>query len=270
MTALQFSWVLEHLRVPQNVGPASIMLMGDGPLAWTEWRSVLASHDRDVYFPDQYHATLLVGRENWSKTLILDLLEARRGLKVRIVSQEMMLAWLATRRDPFDDTPERIRELWGDHPVYRFLDGSDDDGPGFDWPSLEVPDVTDDSPTALIGGWGAGLLSAAGYRVGADGEYVPDRHAALRRAYESTAALEELPEAKRAHCGSAESFRRLEVIVNSIAKQYRLARSRPERALACNHWEQDLIWLRSQFYQSNREARRWFDWPTLDVRSRRR
>ena len=92
----QFRWVLEHLRVPQNVGPSTIMLMGDGPLHWTEWRDALFAQGRDVYFPDQYHATLLVGRRNWSKALILDLVEARQGLKVRIVSQEMMLAWLTT------------------------------------------------------------------------------------------------------------------------------------------------------------------------------
>jgi hypothetical protein len=261
----QFRWVLEHLRVPQSVGPSSIMLMGDGPLHWTEWRDALFAQGRDVYFPDQYHATLLVGRRDWSKALILDLLEARRGMKVRIVSQEMMLAWLTTRQNPFDDTPGRIRELWGDHPVYRFLDGVDGDGPGFDWPSLTVPEEPVDDPTVLVGGWGAGLLSAAGYRVGADGEHAPTRRAALRRAYESDAVLADLPEAKRAHCGNARSWRRLEVIATAIAKQYWLGRSREERALANFHWEQDLYWLRAEFYQSDRDARRWCDWPRLDA-----
>ncbi|WP_434480120.1 hypothetical protein [Gemmatimonas sp.] len=270
MTALtdsQFRWILEHLRVPQNVGPTSIMLMGDGPLDSTEWQRALFALGHDVYFPDQYHATLLVGRRNWSKQILLDLLEARRGLKVRIVSQEMMLAWLATRRDPFDDAPEHVRELWGDHPVYQFLDDGDGDGPGFDWPSLDVQDEPEDG-SAVLGGWGVGLLSAAGYRVGGDGEHVPTRHAALRRAYESNAALAKLPEAKRNYCGPAGSLRRLEVIASTMAKQYKLARSRPERALAIHHWEQDLHWLHSQFYLRDRSAKRWFDWPTLDADDR--
>jgi hypothetical protein len=248
LSTLQFRWLLEHLTPPQNVGPSSLMIMGDGPLDAIEWQHALVALNREVYFPDQYLATLLVGRENWSKKIVLDLLEARQGLKVRIVSQEMLLAWFATRQDPFAH-PERLRELWGDHPVYRFLDGLADEA-GFDWPSLLVPEGSDAHTERPLGGWDAGILSANGYRVGAEATYAPTRREALAAD-------------RRAHYGAAGSCRRLEAIAHAIARQFKLALPRPEMALARTHWEQDFYWLKNQYDTRCRGGR--FDWPTLDV-----
>ncbi len=263
MIADQFSWVLDHLQPPRSVGPSSVMLMGDDPVSCDAWRDKLFALGRHVFFPDQRLATLLVGRRNWSQEVIRELLWARRGLAVRIVSQEMMFAWLATRVNPLDD-PARARVVWGDHPVYRFLD---DEG-GFDWPTLTVPDSFNDDPDGgdlpPSFGWGDGLLSAAGYRVGGDAKYAPVRRQALRAAYMSNDALDHLPAEKRGAYGMARSWRRLESIAQAIARQYRLAANHPhDRRLAMRHWEQDFLWLRAEFYGNEHVAQEVFDWPTL-------
>lgn len=261
MKSSQLLWLLDSLDPPQRVGPSSLMIMGDGPLPGIAWRDKLFSLGRDVYFPDQYLATLLVGRENWSKDLIHELLVVRQGLAVRIVSQEMMLGWLATRKNPFDE-PARVREIWGDHPAYRFLD---EDG-RFDWPMLLAPEARDERADGPDGNWGAGLLSAAGYRVGEDADYAPARRAALREAYLRDTALRQLPPYRQHGYGRAGSWRRLEAIAQTIRRQIRLSTNHPDnRARTIWQWTQDFHWLKAEFYDTDRAAPRVFDWPTLGL-----
>lgn len=91
-TKLQAIWLLERASPPLNVGPPSLMVCGEGPIPYHEWRSELSRLRRGHYDIDQNLSALLIGWEKWSHEALRRLVEARRGLALRVYTHEMFLS----------------------------------------------------------------------------------------------------------------------------------------------------------------------------------
>jgi hypothetical protein len=256
-TKAQAVWLLERASPPLSVGPRSLMVCGEGPIPYHEWRSELSRLRRGHYDIDQNLSALLIGRENWSPEALRRLVEARRGLALRVYTHEMFLSFLLTQNDPLNGLPDDVRRLWGKHPALQFLD---DEGL-FNWPELNIPfsatSFDQDGFSAI------GVLSVFEYHVGNSGE-----RASLRRAALSNACTEAMPahvsRELRDYCGSPGSLRRLQIVASAIARQFHLTAGRVDNvSAALQHWESDFAWLKRTFYDTRSDVQ--FDWPAIIV-----
>ena len=295
MTGDQVGWVHDRITPPLQVGPRTLMLHGSGPVPEADWRSRLTAWNRGVYFPDQKLGTRVVGREDLDEATLRTVVANRRGLALRVYTQEMLLAFLVSREDPYEEALTEVRRLWGDHPALAFFDRID-----FDWPTQYVadPDETadawldaltvegpEDAPQveaapeseapALVArrsesGSGDhdfsglhenGILSSHGYRVGRAAPRASVRRRALERALEDD-ALSGIAVDRRDGYGEAGSAERLERIAWSIAGLYFRGRRHPnDLTTALNRWAEDLEWLKTEYYSP--AIRRHFNWPRL-------
>lgn len=139
-------------------------LMGDGPWDTNTFGRLVEAQGFSLWkLPDADIAHLVVGHNNWSKADLISQIEARRGQELRIYSQEMWFATMATRRDPFDaEDRELLYAFAKGHEALEFLVGQE----------MPWPRVADNSPGGVIvvppGELGVleSPMHLQGYRVG--------------------------------------------------------------------------------------------------------
>lgn len=228
--------------------------MGAGPFTEEDFDDFLYRRGVTVYVNGPETEVLVVGREDWREDDLNELLEKRAGRTLKVYSQEMMVAYLASGRDPFDDEEAALRFGEG-HPALAYLSGV-----GFDWPK-----------TYVAGGDGSfvaelppvGLLKYVGYKVGRNGLGEAERRAILQQVFHAA----ELPAVSSAsymrEWGGPRSGDRLLKMANSIAAFCRNEKRklRPSEE-AVSDWEDDLEWLRKTYYR----GRFRFQWPSSSVR----
>jgi len=199
---------------------------------------------------------LVLGCEGWDEEELDEHIDLRRGKELFVCSQEMLLSYLISDRDPYNSQEvlaafgeghpalEYIKEWWFPWPETWIVPGPGDGGPGDPdtWPKV-------------------GLLKYLGYRVGVTGTIQSKRQEILGEVFTSP-----LPNVHSIECmeewGSPGSSRRLEKMANSIASFARNAKrsSLPRETAICD-WEEDLAWLKEEFYR----GRFTFQWPTTFV-----
>jgi hypothetical protein len=202
------------------------------------------------------YKVLVIGRTYWSESALRTLIKERSGMKLRVYSQEMLIAFLLTGNDPLD-SPRDVVERWGrGHPALTFLS----EVVGFDWPTTVVQSG---GGSELQADWlQIGFLKYLGYAVGQNGGSEDERHDVLRKAYTAQRLPTVFPPEYRSEWGRPRSSVRLHKMAYSIASFCRNGkrRSHPiERAIA--EWEEDLEWLRVKYY----EGRYQFEWPSTEV-----
>lgn len=202
---------------------------------------------------------LVVGRkrvEDFEKQAVRRLLKRRQGEKLRICSQEMLLAWSLTGVDP-NKRPQTADTFIDSHPgltmIAKLLEGR--------WPGTSV------IPSHVEGegnfsGPDKSPLKRLGYSVGHNGEPRSIRRDVLRKAYttERMSFPGEYSSDYLEEWGPAESGVRLERIANHIASNCRTFKRRNGNFdLAIDQWESDLQWLKQKYYNSLTYG---FNWPS--------
>jgi hypothetical protein len=173
-----------------------------------------------------------------------------------LFSQELFLHKLFTGSV---DSSSRHEHL-ASHPAFISLSREF----GFTWPSTEVGEEPAQTQLKDADKWPQmGMLSAFDYHTG--NEAAPS---ALRSQILTKIYFEEyLPHVDSAEYvaqwGTAKSARRLQKLANTMAALCRSNKRReaPSVAAIC-HWEEDLAWLKSEFYDGVYDGQ--FGWPLAD------
>jgi hypothetical protein len=212
-----------------------------------------AKYLKDIKAPD-----LLVLGRSWvddsEKRLTKRLLKRRQGERLRICSQEMLLAWAMTGIDP-NKRPETADTFVEGHPALEFvLEELGDRWPGTDPIPTSGGNGDFEGPTKSP-------LKRLGYEVGQSGASKSKRRSLLRKTYRKP--LDDLPgnypQEYIQKWGPGESGKRLQRIANHLAANCRNFRKRDGNyGLAIDHWEEDLEWLKQKYYYPLTYG---FEWP---------
>lgn len=239
--------------------PNGVVTAGSGPYEENHFDSFLEAHGISFHpLGTPGIEVMVLGRDDWEEKDVDAHVDSRRGVELRLYSQEMFLAYLATEQDPHDDYEDSdILEAFGEgHPGFEFLESW-----GFDWPQTTIvpgrglPGTDNGDPA----NWPqVGLLKHLGYTVGGNGVSRWERQKILRAVF-----MESVPnvqsQAYMNEWGMPKSSMRLQKLANSIAAFARNAQRRespPQEAI--QDWEEDLSWLQETFYR----GRFRFYWPS--------
>lgn len=251
-----FNWFTRNGQTGLSFSKA--VTIGLGPLSEDDFDDLIEEYGIEAYHPSNELDVLIVGREGWNSELLMTQVDLRTNMHLKVYSQEMVFAYLACGKDPYDSPP--ILQFFGNrHPVLRYLMSL-----GFDWPSTYVgPSNLQLSET----GWAKeGLLKHMGYRVGRAAPSESQRRAILLQLYQQ----KQLPSVgSRAYIeswGEPNSATRLKKIADSLAAFARNAKRREQEQLelSISQWEADLEWLRDSLYS----GRHMFIWPSTFVGER--
>lgn len=202
---------------------------------------------------------LVVGRswvENQEKQKIKSLLRRRQGKRLRLCSQEMLLAWAMTGIDP-NKRPQTAETFFDGHAGLEFIKGQLGDL----WPG------TDPLPSSGTGEGGEfgpdeSPLKRLGYEVGNTGKQTAKRREILREAYERNleAFPGKYPEQDLDEWGPAKSGARLKRMADHIAGLCHSFRGRDrDFSTAIDDYESDLAWLKREYYSPLTYGFRWPD-----------
>lgn len=235
--------------------PMYAVTVGNGPYPEEDFDSVIEKRNIDPCpLNTEYVDVLVLGRRDWDASSLEAHLSLYRGETLRVYSQEMFLAFLATEQDPYED-PELVLEFRDGHPALEFVIQW-----GFSWPTTTVvpegsgDDIAEVSPED----WpNVGLLKYVGYTVGVDGLPAAERRKILDRVF-SRPLPNVHSKSYMQEWGEPNSALRLQKLANALSSFARLAkRKKPKRTAAISDWESDLRWLKKKYYDS----RFYFFWP---------
>lgn len=228
---------------------------GRGPLDESDFDELLLEHRITPHFIGSDLGTVIVGQENWNAEELLEQLAVRNNKSIKIYSQEMMLAYLACGKDPFDDD-EVLKYFGREHPALQFLMNI-----GFNWPSSFAGPSS--YPLPEINWPKQGMLSYLNYKVGRAGPVETKRRKILSTIYETEVLPNLNSRTYMEQWGRARSDVRLQKLANCIAAFTRNAkRNDPEKfEISIKHWESDLEWLKLTFYAGRYQ----FYWPSTFV-----
>ncbi len=237
---------------------ATIGVMGSGPFEYSDFDLFVMNKVCPANSVNEKTEILIVGREGWNPENIDRLIDARIGQRLRIYSQEMFLAYLANGVDPFSQDAEVLDSYRGGHPALEFVSQG---WPG--WVSTHVNPTTRRGRGTVPGDWPSeSPLHAMGYHVGKDGVPRVSRRAILRKAFEE--ALPAVgPDGYMDEWDDPRTPGRLGKIAESIASHCRNMKRRGSGRSdeAIKNWEDDLAWLKQEFYRGHFR----FLWPDTYV-----
>jgi len=249
-------WLVSQFEDPyERVVPKQVLLVGDGPWPIDNFTELLQEIGFEVWQNgcDADIEVVIVGRENWSESVIDAQIEERDGESLRVYPQELFVMLLAMQADPLEIAdPESLLKFVDGHPVFEYLFNQE-----FPWPETAF----EDGPPATIGEGFEGEdasspLYKMGYSVAQQVALPPSRRHDL---LEETYAEESLPwcisDEYMEDWGEANSRKRL----RRIAWHLHLMTKRFKRHMeAVARWESDLDWLKRTYYKPIHR----FRWPT--------
>ena len=238
---------------------------GDGPWHENDFKRLLEEQEFGFYrMPDSDVEHIIVGREEWDGDSLLAQIDSRKGESLRVYSQEMWFAMMATGRDPFDEKDSELLQAFGQgHPALEFLMDLK-----FPWPLISTGDdgceVEPPDPNDYVS---ESPLHKLGYTVGmTSGLSVAGRRRALKLCFE-TKVLEFSDDSSpsyRKNWGTSGSAQRLYRIAFHIKSMIdgRVGKD-PRKPQSRIDWIADLKWLKSTYYE---QFTRRFNWPDVSVR----
>ena len=249
-------WLVSQFEDPyERVVPKQVLLVGDGPWPIDNFTELLQEIGFEVWQNgcDADIEVVIVGRENWSESVIDAQIEERYGESLRVYPQELFVMLLAMQADPLEIAdPESLLKFVDGHPVFEYLFNQE-----FPWPE----NAFEDGPPATIGEGFDGEdasspLYKMGYSVAQQVALTPSRRHDL---LEETYAEESLPwcisDEYMEDWGEANSRKRL----RRIAWHLHLMTKRFRRHMeAVARWESDLDWLKRTYYKPIHR----FRWPS--------
>lgn len=244
-----------------QVGHGYLHLMGEGPWDNNAFGLLMEGQDFSLWqLPDADIAHLVVGRNNWDESGLNSQIAARRGQELRIYSQEMWFAAMATGRDPFDaKDPALLQAFANGHPALEYLSGQE-----IPWP--EVTKHPPEGPVIEIGdedlGVEASPMHLMDYRVGKTSPHSEEERRAILHEIFCTKDLpfgDDCSDAYRSRWGAPHSAQRLYRMASHIkhivdgpnGNDYR-------RPMAREDWISDLGWLKKTYFRKSVHP---FTWP---------
>lgn len=177
--------------------------------------------------------------------------------QIRRYSQEMILIWLGTGLNPYEQDPRALAELLK-HPALGYQDPAafeellkrlglaipaEED---LHWPSTNAKAANPHKGIAFEAE-DHGLLSHFGYRVGKKAPTLIKRREALEKAI-SQPLLAQFPQSYIQDCGEPNSTKRIQKIITALTAFIRNGKRKgPSHQQAVAHWEEDLDWLQQKF-----------------------
>jgi hypothetical protein len=235
---------------------------GHGP--WEEDSLIQCLDDLGyLFYPlsDDELEFIIVGRVGWSASDLRNLIAAREGQPLRIYSQEMFFAKLATGRDPFDAGDSDLLEAFAeDHPALQFLMALPDA-----WP--DICQANDSHvmvvPPGSYGGVTQSPLNILEYHVGVTSKQSTTvRRSILAKCFE----MKQLPFSEDSDSAYVQQWGRS----NSAQRLYRialhlkiLAESQgkdPRKLQAGLDWMSDSVWLKEMYFSKFKKI---FTWPSI-------
>lgn len=257
-SAVLRDWLFHESPFATNP-PKSVSCIGNGPFDIDDFAGFLANHDVSCVPVDDSISVFILGREDWSENEIDDLIDIRVGQCLRIYSQEMFVAFLAKRSDPFYAAPDVLEAFKAGHEGLEFVSSG-----WSGWVTTYVAEnrYSDGFQRVDTAGWvKESPLHVLGYRVGKSGEPTTTRHRVLRQAFSQELPIVG-PALYMAEWDQPETPGRLKKMAESLASHCRNQRMKQKPAeKAIEDWESDLEWLREEFYH----GRFRFHWPATYV-----
>lgn len=249
-------WLVSQFEDPyERVVPKQVLLVGDGPWPIDNFTELLQEIGFEVWQNgfDADIEVVIIGRENWSESVIDAQINERDGKSLRVYPQELFVMLLAMQSDPLEIAEtELLLKLVDGHPVFEYLFNQE-----FPWPETAF----EDGPPSTIGeGFDGEDASSPLYKMG----YSVAQQVALTQSrrhdlLEETYAEENLPwcisDEYMEDWGEANSRKRL----RRIAWHLHLMTKRFKRHVeAVARWESDLDWLKRIYYKPIHR----FRWPS--------
>lgn len=261
------SWMLRGLEIDLDDFAPKVAFPGDGPFESADLESSARSLGLRVgkCGARQPAGILIVGRQDWQRDDIERHLEALQDAELFIFPQELWVAALLIRHNPFrdleDDATRSALEAFGEgHPVIEWLRGMQ-----FPWPEWSADE--DPPPSDLEQRVKASPLVKLEYRTGKDrGLPAITRRQILNDAFISSQLpladfVEGVRPAKQREYmdswGGPRSRTRLRRIAWHLAMLVSIHAKLRNHEVAVADWEADLAWLKKQHY--SRFMR--FQWP---------
>ena len=259
-------WIFKETK-PQQLAVKSgyLCTTGNGPWLQDDFKFQLQEQGFNFYrLPDADVEHIIVGSDDWDGRLLLEQIDSRQGESLRVYSQEMWFAMMATGRDPLDEEDPELLQAFGEgHPALEFLMKLE-----FPWPLLSLGDgggeVEPPDPDDFVS---ESPLHKLGYTVGMTSDLsVTGRRQALASCFE-TKVLEFSDDSSSSYkkswgaSGSAQRLYRIafhlkSMIDGRVGKDPRKPQSRID-------WIADLKWLKLTYYSL---LSRRFKWPEVAVR----
>ncbi len=240
------------------LGTGNVGLIGVGPFEANDFREFLDSRGVGVCGVSNNPAVIILGREDWDKEEVDDLIDSRVGDTLRIYSQEMFIAYLANHVDPLKASSDVLDAFKAEHAGLEYV------SQGWSgWVTTSVSVDWRNSSTAPAASEYLSLnsmLEAMGYRVGITrGKPEHERREILTRTFK-----EELPwfetQLTRPAGGEPETSQRLWKVAEHLAwliRERSGQRDYERNQWAIEDWQSDLDWLKAEFYHSPHN----FGWP---------
>ena len=256
-------WMLEEASPEQaKVDHGYLSLVGEGPWELDEFALLAEQKGFSLWqLPDRDVRHVVVGRAKWDADQLEAQIACMVDLDLRIYSQEMWFAKLATGRDPFDsDNWDLLMAFAKDHDALQYLISRDNA-----WPEVTT--------SGLVGGkegvtQGDELGSTSplhnfGYEVGSKaGLSEHKRREILTRFLEARTLTFEVnaSDTYRLHWGRPRSVQRLFRVASHIQWLIGWQGKSPKRVQANEEWTNDLRWLKKTFYKPTTHK---FKWPNI-------
>jgi len=249
-------WLVSQFEDPhERLVPKQVLLVGDGPWPMDSFTELLQEIGFEVW-QNGCKANIeivIVGRENWSESVIDAQIEERDGESLRVYPQELFVMLLAMKSDPLSVAdPKDLLKFVDGHPVFEYLFDQD-----FPWPETAF----EDGPPATIGeGFDGEDASSPLYKMG----YSVAQQVALSPARRHELLDETYAEKSLPWCisdeymddwGEANSRKRLRRIAWHLHLMRKRFKRHPE---AVARWESDLDWLKRTYYKPIHR----FRWPS--------
>ena len=253
------AWMLEE-GDPESMGIENGWLgfSGNGPWPDQFFESNLQEIGYLFYqLPDSDLEHLIVGRKAWSKSDLLNQIDANQGKTLRIYSQEMFFAKLVTGKDPFDSEDESLLEAFAeDHPALQFLMTLPESWPNVT--SLKNEEIREVSENDF--GVSKSPLRILGYKVGSSSSLsITERRKIITQCFEAKRLdfSNDSSDDYIANWGRASGAQRLYRIAIHLKAQAD-GRSGVKSPQARQDWSSDLTWLKNKYYANFKTK---FTWP---------
>jgi hypothetical protein len=205
---------------------------------------------------DHVSTVLIIGRHDWEedRNSIDQFIDESNDRPLRIYSQEMFLAHLATGMDPFTAGRQVPNAFKKRHPGLEFVASG-----WHGWVEPWMRGRTSRGDT--IHREELSPLKALGYVVGQRGKPENERRAILQKAFQETLPFVNSSD-YMAKWGQNSTGVRLKQIAELIAGLCRAASASRTRDEALRDWLFDLWWLKQEFYRGPMN----FEWPEDCIR----
>jgi hypothetical protein len=249
-------WLTSQFDDPdEQIVPKQVLLIGEGPWPIDDFTELLRDLGFDVW-QDGCNADIevvIVGRENWSESVINAQIEEREGESLRIYPQELFVLLLAMQADPLiiADTDALLRFV-GDHPAFEYLLNQE-----FPWPESAFED---EPPATINEGFKGDDVHSPLYKMGYSVAQqvalsTSRRHEILEKSYAEKNLPWCISDEYMEDWGEATSRKRLRRIAWHLHLMTKRFRRHTE---AVSRWKADLDWLKQNYYKPIHR----FRWPS--------